>query len=115
MNYYEYIQSNEWMYTAERIKIQRRCQECSSEKRLEVHHLTYKNLGNEQPDDLLVLCHRCHSKKRPKKVKRIRFIDPRSSKMRRIAKLKALMDLLKEALIADGLDPTDFGFEGDLL
>jgi hypothetical protein len=29
--------------------------------RLEVHHLTYERLGWEQPDDLLVLCERCHA------------------------------------------------------
>jgi len=29
--------------------------------RLEVHHLTYERLGRERPDDLLVLCERCHS------------------------------------------------------
>ncbi len=28
---------------------------------LEVHHLTYERLGHERPDDLLVLCERCHS------------------------------------------------------
>lgn len=28
---------------------------------LEVHHLTYERLGRERPDDLLVLCERCHS------------------------------------------------------
>lgn len=29
--------------------------------RLEVHHLTYERLGCEAPDDLLVLCGRCHA------------------------------------------------------
>src|SRR5215475_10158177 len=28
--------------------------------RLEVHHLTYERLGNEHPDDLIVLCPQCH-------------------------------------------------------
>jgi hypothetical protein len=27
---------------------------------LEVHHLTYKNLGHEQAEDLIVLCTNCH-------------------------------------------------------
>jgi|SRR5215472_14775278 len=30
--------------------------------RLEVHHLTYKRLGHEHPDDLIVLCPGCHAK-----------------------------------------------------
>jgi len=29
--------------------------------RLEVHHLTYANLGREEPDDLIVLCPACHA------------------------------------------------------
>ena len=27
---------------------------------LQVHHLTYKNVGNESLDELIVLCPRCH-------------------------------------------------------
>jgi 5-methylcytosine-specific restriction endonuclease McrA len=29
---------------------------------LEVHHVSYKNLGNEQPSDLIVVCSPCHDK-----------------------------------------------------
>lgn len=29
--------------------------------RLEVHHLSYARLGNEHPDDLIVLCPQCHA------------------------------------------------------
>jgi 5-methylcytosine-specific restriction endonuclease McrA len=36
------------------------CADCGAERRLEVHHLTYKNLGTEQPEDLVVVCSDCH-------------------------------------------------------
>lgn len=37
---------------------------------LEVHHRSYDNLGEEKDDDLVVLCHNCHSKfHEPKVVK----------------------------------------------
>lgn len=45
------------------------CEEClmprwlaeiAYDQDLHVHHLTYANLGNEQPEDLRVLCARCH-------------------------------------------------------
>lgn len=38
-----------------------RCQLCRSTKKLNVHHNTYENLGNERDEDLFVLCKRCHS------------------------------------------------------
>jgi 5-methylcytosine-specific restriction endonuclease McrA len=28
---------------------------------LHIHHLHYRNLGNEQPEDLVVLCTKCHN------------------------------------------------------
>jgi 5-methylcytosine-specific restriction endonuclease McrA len=41
-----------------------RCQECRRKKskqvKLEVHHLTYQNFTREEPEDLQVLCKRCH-------------------------------------------------------
>ena len=33
---------------------------CLDYKRLEVHHLTYDNLGNELLGDILTLCQNCH-------------------------------------------------------
>jgi 5-methylcytosine-specific restriction endonuclease McrA len=37
-----------------------RCQVCAGTKRLQVHHVTYKNLGREKDNDLTVLCWECH-------------------------------------------------------
>lgn len=36
-------------------------QELMIRVQLDVHHLTYDRVGAERPDDLVVLCHRCHA------------------------------------------------------
>lgn len=36
------------------------CQFCKKAKATEVHHLTYKNLGNESLDELISCCKACH-------------------------------------------------------
>ena len=38
-----------------------KCGVCYSKDNLEVHHRTYKRIFNEDPSDLIVLCHDCHS------------------------------------------------------
>lgn len=39
-----------------------RCQVCKNEQDLEVHHASgYDCLFNERPEDLLVMCGKCHS------------------------------------------------------
>lgn len=65
VNYHEYIQSKEWREKAEQAKkeVGYRCQVCNAskhEQRLDAHHRTYANLGNEQPGDITVLCAICH-------------------------------------------------------
>lgn len=37
------------------------CVVCNSSYMLNVHHLTYRNVYNEQDKDLITLCHKCHS------------------------------------------------------
>lgn len=37
-----------------------RCEKCRSSNDLEVHHLNYARLGDERPQDLRVLCAKCH-------------------------------------------------------
>ena len=63
MNYYSYLKSYDWQIKRERAlkAAGYRCQVCNSEVNLEVHHRTYDNLGDEQPSDLTVLCHECHT------------------------------------------------------
>lgn len=65
--YKAYLQSDGWKQKAEeRMRIDNyRCQGCGScgtaENPLEVHHLSYKNLGNEDLfTELVTCCHCCH-------------------------------------------------------
>jgi len=39
-----------------------RCEQGGSTINLSVHHLTYNTLGKEHPEDLRVLCQKCHEK-----------------------------------------------------
>lgn len=61
IKYKDYINSDEWK---EKSKLFLRknptCQICLKYRSEDVHHLTYKNLGNEQKGDLMALCTRCH-------------------------------------------------------
>lgn len=60
--YRVYMQSPAWDNTR-RLALFRgkfHCARCGSRSRLDVHHKTYARLGNEAPDDLMVLCRSCH-------------------------------------------------------
>lgn len=63
MVYREYLRSSHWQ-TVRLQALQNanyRCQLCSSKARLQVHHNTYRNLGHEASQDLIVLCDDCHT------------------------------------------------------
>jgi 5-methylcytosine-specific restriction endonuclease McrA len=60
--YLRYLNSDKWAKTRRRA-LERagfRCAKCQRSKRLHVHHLTYARFGNENDEDLQVLCERCH-------------------------------------------------------
>ena len=63
-DYLEYLKSDKWAWY--RSKILKRdggkCTECDNAENLNVHHLTYRNLGHEQMKDLVTLCRDCHKK-----------------------------------------------------
>ena len=62
-SYNEYLQTEGWKETRRAAvwAAGGRCQLCGSATRaLEVHHVSYDNLGAEGPEDLAVLCDRCH-------------------------------------------------------
>lgn len=62
--YKEYINSWLWKEKTEEMKrIDRICKECGSKHFLQIHHITYENLGNEKKRDLILLCNECHNKK----------------------------------------------------
>ena len=60
----EYYKSEEWetkrLFALRRA--QHRCDKCGSKGPLQVHHLTYDRIYNERPEDLEVLCNKCHEK-----------------------------------------------------
>lgn len=59
-----YIRSAPWKKKVKekRDLVGNKCELCSSEKFLQVHHLTYERLGKELMEDLQVLCADCHMK-----------------------------------------------------
>jgi 5-methylcytosine-specific restriction endonuclease McrA len=87
--YKEYLLSDEWA----QLKIDlfnhrgRCCEKCNRKKNLSVHHLTYENIYNEEPEDLIILCRLCHAKVqgkikkyKKKKIKRKQPIKPKVKK-----------------------------------
>ena len=64
MPYTEYLQTPEWKRRAANAKarVDHHCQLCNNQGELHVHHRTYRNKGNEQYHDLIVLCATCHKK-----------------------------------------------------
>lgn len=62
IEYQQYLQSNHWLQLrAKKLKqSKKRCGICLSPHRLEIHHLTYRNIYDVETADLRVLCHDCH-------------------------------------------------------
>lgn len=71
-SYRQYLNSEHWKNTRERL-LERHgayCDCCGSTDNINVHHLTYKNIGKENDYELIVLCHRCHQIMHDQKRKR---------------------------------------------
>tara|TARA_R110000803_G_C11833349_1_gene303594 strand:- start:42 stop:623 length:582 start_codon:yes stop_codon:yes gene_type:complete len=62
MFYKDYLASPKWGVQRAKALLfaESRCQVCYNAARLDVHHRTYRNLGEEEPCDLIVLCRYCH-------------------------------------------------------
>lgn len=64
IDYLTYLQSDAWKEIRKLVlsRAKHKCQICSKTEKLEVHHNSYKNLGNEAEhlEDLLVLCREHH-------------------------------------------------------
>jgi len=60
--YTEYLQTKHWKNIREiaLLRANHKCRMCGSKEKLQVHHNTYNNLGNERNEDLTVLCKECH-------------------------------------------------------
>lgn len=61
--YSDYVSSKAWRAKREKALeyYGRACRLCGSRTQLEVHHITYENLGREEMMDLDILCHSCHA------------------------------------------------------
>lgn len=61
--YQAYLNSPRWQAIRKRLyrEYEYKCAMCGSSINLNVHHITYENLGEEKDEDLTVLCQQCHS------------------------------------------------------
>lgn len=62
MPYDEYLKTPHWQKVRE-LAIERasgKCQVCNSTKNLNAHHRNYSRRGDEQAEDIIVLCRDCH-------------------------------------------------------
>lgn len=63
MDYYAYIKSSRWFARRSRFIKETNahdCYVCFSGEKLHLHHKTYKRLGKERNEDLVLLCKLCH-------------------------------------------------------
>jgi len=60
--YSEYLKTNHWRLLKERYKESNYIQVCAmcGRGRVEYHHRTYKNMGNENLNDIIPLCRKHH-------------------------------------------------------
>lgn len=58
----DYIQSAAWQLKRQQIlkRDNHKCVVCFSKDRLEIHHISYRHLGNEPLKDLVTVCRTCH-------------------------------------------------------
>lgn len=63
VQYRRYMESKRWATKRKRILAQRgsACYACGSQRKPCLHHRTYERLGDELPQDLVVLCEFCHN------------------------------------------------------
>jgi len=60
----EYLKSEHWQKLRKRVKRRdKRCKLCNSSVKMQVHHRSYKNMGDSEKEikDLVLLCGDCHS------------------------------------------------------
>jgi hypothetical protein len=64
ISYSEYLKTPHWKDVRKRYwncKLHRRtCYACGSNDNLQVHHKSYRRIGNEHLNDLCLLCDNCH-------------------------------------------------------
>ncbi len=62
--YKRYLLTSHWKNVKEEViaKAGNKCQLCSNHDLLNVHHNNYKCIGKETPQDLIVICRKCHKR-----------------------------------------------------
>jgi len=62
--YRQYLNSSAWMELRELVlhRCQGSCESCRSARAHEIHHLTYRDVGNEHCFQLVGLCPQCHQR-----------------------------------------------------
>tara|TARA_R100000152_G_C6736643_1_gene160760 strand:+ start:74 stop:667 length:594 start_codon:yes stop_codon:yes gene_type:complete len=118
-NYQEYLRTNHWkalkkrFYKSQLFKSNKKCGEawgmdsscmsCRCKNNLQVHHNTYKRLGQEYLRDLVALCDKCHQAVHVKYVSILKK-DPSKSKawtlkslFRRLPGFKKNLKIVKKA------------------
>ena len=73
VEYDQHLKSAKWNVTRSEIIIRDggMCTQCGATTRLDVHHITYRNLGHEPLTDLVTLCRSCHDGRHGKATARI--------------------------------------------
>ena len=101
--YSEYLQSDHWKEKRKkRLAVDGyKCAVCGSTESLNVHHISYANIGSEDIDnDLVTLCHPCHAmlhrvkERSQKEYESVKTCDPEYKDARAKALWKKICDLL---------------------
>lgn len=57
--YSSYLKSSHWQHIKDLYK-KDRCELCGNKYQLQLHHRSYRRVGNEKETDLITLCDLCH-------------------------------------------------------
>jgi 5-methylcytosine-specific restriction endonuclease McrA len=94
MNYQEYLHSEKWREKKNTLYRHRQyeCYICKQTYDLQVHHMTYKRLGNERRGDLVYLCRECHEEVTDRAKRRNMSHGRATKQMRKSARVCYLID-----------------------
>ena len=97
--YAEYLKSDKWKLKRQQLFEERgkTCERCKSEKDIQVHHKTYKNIFNEKLCDLEVLCKICHQNHHKKKIEK--NIKEKPKKEKKVKQKKPKWQVIKTTII----------------
>lgn len=66
ITYLQYLETEHWKDLKKRFRASKlcknRCAVCGSRQNINIHHKSYKRIGNERLMDLIELCRNCHTK-----------------------------------------------------